>query len=271
MTTAPFKKWAEKSGFFDNIYITTRPKWYQFSKLLEIRNFILSFDQVYDLQNNGRMKFYYHMLWPNKKPLWAGNIKNCEYPISQNDIDVLHAYERHKKMLNVAGITNIEPIDVSQMKSDITALNLPTHFFAISPSAAPHRILKRWHPLNYAKLINELYNIYQLPTVIIGTKNDQEIIDEIMANTPNAINLMDKTALFDIISIGYQASYCIGNDTGPMHILSATNCPALVLFSKDSKPEKSLPIGQNVSFLRQENINDISVADVINVIRKKLN
>ena len=264
LTSAPFIELAKRTGYFSEVISLSRPKFYQLKDWFKIRSFLINnhFDTVYDLQNNNHVNFYHKLFWPHQAPIWAGTAKYATYHINKQDTTHIHALDRHLKMLELAGITNIPELDLSFMKTDISHLNLPANFFTIIPGAAPHRILKRWAPQYFAQLINLLWEKYHYPSVIIGSIQDAAIIKEITSKTEHAISLMGKTSLFDIASIGFKTTAMIGNDTGPAHIIAGTNCPSIILFSKDSSPTKSRPQGQKVICLQKPCINDLSVEEV---------
>jgi len=57
----------------------------------------------------------------------------------------------------------------------------------------------------------------------------------------------------------------VGNDTGPMHLAAAMGCPCVTLFSYDSDPSRTQPRGpggERMTFLREDNLADLSVDEV---------
>ena len=61
---------------------------------------------------------------------------------------------------------------------------------------------------------------------------------------------MFKNQLFDIASLAKNAFFSIGNDTGPMHIISRANKKTIVLFTENSDPKLCGPIGEKVEILK---------------------
>ena len=59
----------------------------------------------------------------------------------------------------------------------------------------------------------------------------------------------------------------ISNDTGPAHVTAAVGTPTLVLMSHVTDPECMLPVGTDVSYIKKHDIADISVEEVLRVLR----
>ena len=65
----------------------------------------------------------------------------------------------------------------------------------------------------------------------------------------------------------YNAKCAIGNDTGPMHLISSCGLNTIVLFGSGSNPDLCAPIGKNVSIIKNNEIRHISVDKVFNKIK----
>ena len=68
-------------------------------------------------------------------------------------------------------------------------------------------------------------------------------------------NLCLQTSYFDIASLATNSLFSIGNDTGPIHIISRANKKTIVLFTKNSDPHLCGPIGKFTETLTFENTN----------------
>ena len=101
---------------------------------------------------------------------------------------------------------------------------------------------------------------------MLGTKAEKEVTDQIKCLQPNVIDLNGQTSLFEIIALGAKAAACIGNDTGPMHMIAPTGCPTTVLFSAHSNAQKHYPLGAHIKIINSENLAELSVEDVISSI-----
>lgn len=266
LTTKSFKNIAAESGYIDEIIIDKRPKFYDLKGWLDIKNTLnkAHFSRIYDLQNNERSCNYFK-LFKKPKPEWVGIAKGASHRNTDPQRTKGHAFDGHKQTLKLAGIDNIEIDNLAWMRSDISHLNLPEKYAMLIPGCAPSRPEKRWSAHNYAALAAKLNNRNITP-IIIGTKDEAEARDIIVKHCPQALDLLDKTSIKDIVSIAHNALYAIGNDTGPMHIIGATGCPSLVLFSNASNPIKHAPKGHKVKVIQKENLNDLSLDKVLDTL-----
>src|SRR3546814_5446412 len=75
-------------------------------------------------------------------------------------------------------------------------------------------------------------------------------------------DLCGQTSLEALAELGRRATLAVGNDTGPIHLIAAAGCPALVLYSRESDPAKIAPRGPAVRTLRRGSLADLSVEEV---------
>lgn len=271
LTTKTFKDIAEKSGYFDEIVITKRSgitdigEWFRMFKFLNSGKF----SRVYDLQMQDRTKIYYYMFL--KTPEWSGIVPQSKISYKNPDFKTLHAFKRHKEVLKLAGIENVPIPDISWMKKDINHLlemeSVKKPYVIFIAGSSPLHLDKRWPAVRFSglalKLIRDGYDI-----VLIGSKDDREIIDKIKATCSKVKDLSEKTTLYDIYSLAAESSGIVSNDTGPAHIAALANKPMVSLFcSMASKPELSSPVGNFVKGIEAENMANIPVKDVYNLFK----
>lgn len=261
LTTRPFVDIAERSGWFNDIIIDSRPKfyelnqWYFLFKNLNSRNFT----RVYDLQMNDRSSVYYRLFL--KKPEWSGVIAGTPLFYPNPDWHNLHAYKRHQEILKVAGI-DVQTPDLSWMKSDISSYNIKKPYILLIPGSAPQHPEKRWPALRYGTLALKLMKEGYQP-VVIGTRAEEDVIARVVKTCPGIIDLSGRTSLYDIASLARGAAGTVGNDTGPTHLAALTGCPTVALFClRSSNPEQSSPVGKSVQVIMAEDLTDVSVEDV---------
>jgi ADP-heptose:LPS heptosyltransferase len=261
LTTAPYAQIAEKSGYFNEILIDSRPKFYQLGVWVKLKNILNcgSFSRVYDLQINDRTALYYKLF--TKKPDWIG-------ALVKNDRDKIgFAFDRHKKMIEAVGIKNITLDQMEWMQDDLSKFNLQKPYALIVPGCAPTRPEKRWPASYYIAVCQQLIK-ENIQPVIIGTKDEKNVTDDIADACPQALNLTGQTSLFDIAPLAREALLAVGNDTGPMHIIGPTGCPTITLFSKYSDPKKHAPLGKNIHTLQSNDITDVTAEMVLNKIKE---
>ena len=93
---------------------------------------------------------------------------------------------------------------------------------------------------------------------------------EIAAACPSARNLRGATSFDEIVALARGATLAVGNDTGPMHLISAAGCPVVSLFSAESDPLKVAPIGPSVTVLRRDHLGDLPLDAVLEAFRQIL-
>ena len=64
-------------------------------------------------------------------------------------------------------------------------------------------------------------------------------------------------------TLARMAAGAVGNDTGPMHVIAAAGCPAVVLFSAKSDPALVKPRGPAVTTLRRDDLADLPLDEVV--------
>ncbi len=264
LTTKPFKEFAQKCGYFDDIIIDSRPKLFNIPAIISLRKQLVSggFAYVYDLQNNERTSFYSKLFPKSKQPEWVG----AKRGVMRKKKQTAHAFARHKQALEGAGISDIEIDNLEWMKEDISEFNLVSPYIMLVAGCAPQHPQKRWPKEKYGELACKLTDLgYQI--VIIGTSDEEEVSAVIAKICPQAVNLTGQTSLFQIASMAHSAAGAVGNDTGPMHIIGAAGCPCIALFSSSSDPAKHAPRGGDVFTIQRDDLNMLEVDEVFEIAK----
>lgn len=261
LTTRTFKDMAERSGYFNNIIVDSRPKFYELADWFFLFRHLNSgnFTRVYDLQLNDRTKVYRRLFL--KPPEWSGVIEGSSLFYPNPDWRNMHAFKRHQEILKVAEI-DVQMPDISWMTSDVSLFKLKEPYILFIPGSAPTRPEKRWPAVRYGalglKLIKDGYQV-----AVLGTKAESEEIERIVTACPGAINLCGRTSLYDLATLARGAAGAVGNDTGPTHLVALSGCPTVALFcSRVSNPAYSAPVGKSVQAIQAEDLGDISVGAV---------
>jgi ADP-heptose:LPS heptosyltransferase len=263
LTAAPYDQFMDGSPYFDEIWTDARPKLLQPGIWLALRRRLRggNFDFVYDLQTSDRSNWYYRLLGPGPRPGWSGIAAGCSHPHRNPDRDHMHTIERQAEQLLHAGIDPVPTADLSWMTADTDRFGIAGRIVLLVPGGAAHRPEKRWPVENFAALAKALA-ADGLQPVLLGGSQENELGQAIRAACPEVRDLTGETGFRDIAALARQAAGAVGNDTGPMHLIAATDCPALVLFSSDSDPTLTQPRGKAVSLQKSSNLADLSVADV---------
>lgn len=262
LTTAPYVELLRSSGLADEIWTDSRPKLWQPLKLYALLRRLRKghFSRIYDLQGSQRTKGYYRLLGA-PADIWVGNAPGCRHYIP-DPTEPMHISELRRRQLALVGIPDPGLPNLDFLQSDIARFNLPARFALLVPGGAPHRPAKRWPADRFAALARHLLAENIVP-VLIGRAAEQAEIGEIQSGCPEAISLCDRTSIADLATLGRTAMLSIGNDTGPMHIIAAAGCPALVLYSAESDPRKVSPLGNWVRLLQRASLQDLGVGDVV--------
>lgn len=265
LTIAGLAEMAERSGLFNQVLIDPRPKFTQPLQWLRLRKMLTAprFDRVYDLQTNDRTALYYHLFWPfwrdSVRPQWCGTAAGADFcdedPLRMDK----HALERMQDGLKIAGIREFPPPHLDWLRADVTQLRPEGRFILLVTGSAPTRPEKRWP--HYAALARIMLEQGFTP-VLIGGKAELDLNRAIAADAPGCVDVTGRTSLYEIAGLGRLASGAIGNDTGPMHILAATGCPTLTLFSAASRPEQSRPRGMHTAIMRRVELKDLPASEV---------
>lgn len=262
LTTAPYVDLAQRSGHVDEVWTDTRPRLWQigatWALIRRIRQ--AGFTRIYDLQGTQRTRGYYRLLG-SPRDIWVGNAKGCRYYIPDPTAPI-HIADLRAQQLALVGIPDPGLPDLGFLSTDLARFDLPQKFALLVPGGAPHRPAKRWPAAAFAKLAQHLLAHGILP-VLIGRAAERAEIDAIMAAVPAARSLCDQTSIADLATLGRAARLAVGNDTGPMHIIAASGCPSVVLYSAESDPRKISPRGGHVRILQKPSLQDLSAAEVI--------
>ncbi len=276
LTTKAYAGLLAQSPFFNEIWVDSKPKIQQREALKRLKTMLNSkpWIWVYDLQTSKRSTLYQ---WLLKRP-WP-RISNVSRFASHGYTDIArhgkHALTNLQLQLALTGIHDIGAPDLSWLNEpidDIIPL-IGTHrvvpqgeqinpFALLVPGGAAHRPEKRWPAEQYASLAMELL-AQGIRPVLIGTSAEAEALNSITTRVPGAINLCGKTSIAQLATLARHAQCAVGNDTGPMHIIAASNCPSTVIFSHASNPAFSAPVGAQVTILREKNLSDLSVDRVM--------
>ena len=260
LTTKAYAPLLAQSPYFDEIWVDSKPKFYQYKAMRRLRTMLNSvkWDWVYDMQTSQRTGIYQWLFkrpWPKMSN--AGRFSSHPRPRIHK---IVHALERLRTQLVVAGL-GIGAPDISWLRGDISGFTLPQRYALLVPGGAPHRPGKRWPAEQYAALAQELVARGITP-VLIGTDAEADVLSSIEARVPHTINLCAGTSIGQLAELARGAAFAVGNDTGPMHVIAPTGCPATVIFSYESNPVQSAPAGQ-VTVLREQDLSQLSVDRVL--------
>ncbi|WP_211860580.1 glycosyltransferase family 9 protein [Neoroseomonas soli] len=262
LTTKPYAPLARMSPWFDEVWEDGRPDWTDIPAVLRLARRLRAarFDRVYDLQTSSRSSRYRWFV--GRRAEWSGIAPGCSHPHANPRRDFMHTAERQREQLEMAGIREFPDPDVSWLDADLSRFGLPGRFALLVPGASPGRPAKRWPAERFAALAALL----DLPAVVIGGPAEAPLAATIRAAAPATVDLTGKTGFADIAALARRAAACVGNDTGPTHLVAACGCPTLALFGEDSDPALCAPRGASVVVLRSRTLGTLDVAEVLEAV-----
>jgi ADP-heptose:LPS heptosyltransferase len=267
LTTEPFVEFARMSGYFDEVWVDSRPRLFDIGGWLALRRRLRAgrFDRVYDLQTSDRTGFYFRLMGPGARPEWSGVARGASHPDRNPERTRIHTVDRQRAQLRQAGIEDVPSPDLGWVKADIRRFGLPPNYVLLVPGGAAHRPEKRWPPWRYGELAERLVDRGVAP-ILIGGRGEVEAADEIARRCLAVRSLVGETGLADLVALAKGAVGAVGNDTGPMHLIAAAGCPSVVLFSRASDPARTAPRAPAgrppVAVLRRDDLAALSTDEV---------
>ncbi|GGJ14877.1 glycosyltransferase family 9 protein [Neoroseomonas lacus] len=258
LTTKPYVPIARLSPWFDEVWEDGRPDWTDFPAVFRLARRLrrAGFDWVYDLQTSTRSSRYRWFV--GRRAAWSGIAPGASHRHANPRRDLMHTVERQREQLALAGIQDFPDPDLSWLDANVARFDLPERFCLLVPGASPGRPAKRWPEARFGALAGGL----DLPAVVIGGPAETPLAAAIAAAAPGTRDLTGQTSFADIAALACRAAFCIGNDTGPTHLIAAAGCPTLALFGEDSDPALCAPRGPRATFLRHVPLSALEPAAV---------
>jgi len=248
-----------RSGLFDSVEAPPKPHgpkaWLRLIGMLRARRY----DRVYDLQRNDRSAALFHALRLGRRIEWSGVVRGASHYTPNLRSSNIHASEKIAIQLRAAGLPAPGRSDLSFLDGSIDTLAPSTPFVLLVPATAPSRPRKRWPADRYAAIAERL-SAQDVASCAIGGPDDAELCAA--AAEGGAVDLCGRTDFGQIAALGRRAIAALGGDTGPMHLLSLVECPALSLYGEDSDPARTKAQGPSVRVLRGETMAALQVDQV---------
>ncbi len=267
LTTAAFVGLARASGYFDQVWVDSRPRPWQVGAWIGLVRRLRGggFARVYDLQHSDRTHLYFRM-FGRQRPEWSGVAPGCSHPHANPRRDSMHTLEREAEQLAMAGIGEALAPDLSWLDADIGRYRLDGRFALLVPGGSAHRTGKRWPAAGYAAVAEWLAGRAVRP-VLIGAAAERAVLADIAGRCAAALDLCGQTSFAEVVALARAAAGAVGNDTGPMHLIAVAGCPCVTLFSAASDPALTAPRGPAVNVLERPSLADLGADEVIAALR----
>jgi len=261
MTTPVYRPFMERSPWVDQVLVDPRASRFNLGRMLDLRKalFQRNFDRVYDLQQVGRTRFYYHWLFPRVE--WLGDVPGCTYYLKRPDHSC--AADHFARHLQSAGIPTPYTLhtDVTWMADDVTDIltqnELQPGYVLVIPGASAAHDKKRWpHFSDLAELV--LRSGRRVVTVPGPAEREQygKLPGDMLIGADGYLDY------FALAGIARRAAYVVGNDTGPTHIAAHLGCQGLALYGAHTSPQSTGIQHTRFSWLEARDLADLSVETV---------
>ncbi len=285
LTSKPYAALLKSCPWIDEVWVDPKPRWLSVVKWYKLIRMLYSrkFRFVYDLQTSGRSSLYW---WFVRRAPWSGVARFATHKQVGTERLRMHTIDRLNNQLEITGLhpdggvpdvhwlqgdiapflqrihrAHVDPRDFGKYENTVFE-GIPRYALLV-PGGSAHRPEKRWPVAHYVALARMLW-VRGIVPVLIGTGAERKELDQITAQVRDAVNLCERTDLGQLASLARNACWAVGNDTGPMHVIAAANCPTTVIFSHASDPAKSAPRGSHVHTLRREDLQELSPDSVWN-------
>ncbi|CAN5482226.1 lipopolysaccharide heptosyltransferase II [soil metagenome] len=169
--------------------------------------------------------------------------------------------EIERRMLGRDTVAGTFP-DISLEMSDERKLNARSQLasFGIDPGkrtialgvGSTNSRAKRWPADRYAQLNDKLQNELNVSVILIGSKDETDVANEVSALCKNKpIDLVGKTDLADAIAILSEIDLLISNDMGLAHVAPAVGTHTIAIFGP-TNPETTRPYSINAEVIRKD-------------------
>ena len=264
MTSPAFASLMKQMPYFNDVFIDNRAPVWQLTQLFRIKAlFQRPFDVIIDLQCSKRTARY-HQYFALSQSRWLGTAKGCSDPYP--DFTNVNNRDRMLTAAHMLGQeTKIASLEFLSIQSPSNA-DLPQTYAVLMPGCSPAKPSKKWPHSHYSDLAF-LLNQEGITPVVVGTKQDENACNFIAEKHDFVVNLCGKTDLPALARLCAGATYCIGNDSGPVFLAARTDTQTLMVMGPDTNPAMSAPVGHHASYIKVDNLTQLTADEVMNKLK----
>lgn len=107
----------------------------------------------------------------------------------------------------------------------------------VNPNAGDMALERRWPPEQVAELLEHLCAQRAANVVVTGSKSEREYVESVVNASGTAqrvVNLAGRISIAELVALFEHAAVCVTNDSGPLHIASASGTSTVALFGPET-------------------------------------
>lgn len=173
----------------------------------------------------------------------------CGYYLDRGSIRLSNKFsggQKHEVVTNQETITSLFPKDFEWPKpslrpaeSDQSFVNSLLQKHGLTSYVVMHcgarNAARRWPIERFAALIDLIYKKYHLKTVLVGSANEHDSNQAVVAQCGHAINFAGETNLNQLTCLIRSCTFFVGNESGPLHFAIVEQKPLVALFGPGVK------------------------------------
>ena len=269
ITTSLIARIFKKIPYINQICIDDRKSFLDiFNYLSILKKYQINF--IIDLQNSQRTEFYHlitRCFFNGIKINSSKKYAHFRYRIPRHGNE--HVTEGLNNQLKLLNINKLNKLDISWLAKKDFQNKFEKEYIVLIPGTSESGKKKRWPSKYFSKLSNYLIELgYEV--LITGVSSDRYLIKEILNNSPSAINA-EHMSKFDIfLNLSQNARLIISVDTGPAHVAALSYTPMIWLVEEGPYSKTNSPVSKNLSIIKSKNMSLISVKEVLDFAKEKL-
>lgn len=255
LTMSRYETLMQRSPYVDRIIIDDRLPLRHLKQQWRLRNQLIQeqFDLIIDLQNSDRSALYQRFFLPKvrwisrrSKAAPESGLKGLVQLLSDSDIPHHYALSPNLSWM------------VERTSETVSKYPINRPYIALIPGSSSQHKEKRWpyYPALSKALIELGYGVVN----ILGP-DELDMAAKLSGYSPNSKD--DLFNWFELAGILNEASFIIGNDTGPSHIASCLGRPGLALFGPTTSVSRSEIERGRFEALQVNDLQQLSVDQVL--------
>jgi ADP-heptose:LPS heptosyltransferase len=148
-------------------------------------------------------------------------------------------------------------------KSVAQRFAVPAPFALLVPGASPSRPEKLWPVERYGDLAVRLRG-RGLTVAVLGGPGQEPLAEAIRSKLPDAVDLTGMTVgQIDMAGLGREATLCVGNDTGPVHMATYAGAPGVMLLCTRVSDPGHVGPRSTMRVVAAEDLSRVAVEEVL--------